>query len=241
MSDDPTPDTVVPRLVVVDDTDPTIRYSGAFSPDSTGMLDTQGYGGPVFNRTITGTKTNASLSYNFKGSFVRAMVAATGLYSWNCSVDNQLIFSFTVNTSQVTNYIACDSAGILADSTNEHTLNVNFFFPTESPPNSSLWLDSIQYQPLPSDPLDAVTLRVHNSDPSVSYSNSSGGWTYQGFGSNGTDIAGTSVTFNFKGTSVSLYTVNFGYPTDYNSAAAIYNIDGSVTDFDLPASTTYPT
>ncbi|KIK61267.1 hypothetical protein GYMLUDRAFT_243903 [Collybiopsis luxurians FD-317 M1] len=234
-----TSDTAVPRLVVVDDTDPTIRYSGSFSLDSTGLLDSQGYGGPVFNRTITGVTTNASLSYNFKGSFVRAIVAGTGLYGWNCSVDNHLITSFSVNASQVTNYIACDSAETLAASTNdEHTLNVNFFFSPTSPANSSLWLDSIQYQPLPSDPLDAVTLRVHNSDPSVSYSNSSGGWTYQGLGSNGTDTTGTSMTFNFNGTSASLYSVRFGYPNVFNSSTAFYSIDGKSTDFDLPGSTT---
>ena len=62
-----TPDTAVPRLIVVDDTDPSIRYSGAFSLDSTGLLDNQGFGGPAFNRTITGTTTNGTLSYNFKG------------------------------------------------------------------------------------------------------------------------------------------------------------------------------
>ncbi|KAF5384548.1 hypothetical protein D9757_006496 [Collybiopsis confluens] len=238
-----TPDTAVPRLVVVDDTDPSIQYSpsGAFSFDSSGSLDRQGSGGQVFNRTLTGltsTANNGSLSYKFKGTFVRAMVAATGFYGWNCTVDNHLITSFKVDTAPVTNYIACDSAETLAGSAEEHTLDVNFYFFPTSPSNSTLWLDSIQYEPLPSDPLDEVTMRVHNSDPSVHYSNSSGGWTYQGFSSNGTDITGTSMTFDFNGTLASLYSVNFGTPNQFNATTAFYAVDGSSTDFDLPGSTT---
>lgn len=132
------------------------------------------------------------------------MVAAVGTtYSWNCTVDGHQITSFTVNTNQVTNYIACDSAGILQGTTSNHTLDVNLFFlPTDtSNSTQSLWLDSIQYQPLPSDPLDSVMLRVHNSDPSVTYSNSSGGWSWQGFESNSTQRTGTSMNFAFNGMS----------------------------------------
>ncbi|KIK61262.1 hypothetical protein GYMLUDRAFT_593324 [Collybiopsis luxurians FD-317 M1] len=236
MSNEPVPDTAVPRLVVVDDTDPNIRYSGAFSLDSTGSLDKEGTGGPVFNHTITGTTTNGYLSYNFKGSFIRAIIAFIGSASWNCMVDNHLLATFTYEDSvQVTNYIACDSAGTLAGSTDEHNLVVNFTFPPTSPRSSQLWLDSIQYEPLPSDPLDAVTLRVHNSDPSVSYSNSSGGWTYQGSGSNATDKDETSMTFNFNGTSASLYSVNWG---EYHPSTAFYSIDGNSINFDLPGGTT---
>ncbi|KIK61263.1 hypothetical protein GYMLUDRAFT_43323 [Collybiopsis luxurians FD-317 M1] len=230
-----TPDAAVPRLVVVDDTDPAIRYSGAFSLDSTGRLDTEGYGGPVFNRTITGTTTNGTISYNFKGSYVRVVIAATGESGWSCNVDNHLLVSFTVDSAQVTNYIACDSAGTLADSTAEHTLDINFSFTPTSPHNSSLWLDSIQYQPLLSDPLDAVTLRIHNSDPFVSYSNSSGAWSYQGVGSNATDRTETSMSFNFNGTSASLYSVIW---KGYNPTTAFYSIAGKSTNFDLPGGTT---
>ncbi|KAJ4483574.1 hypothetical protein J3R30DRAFT_3698434 [Lentinula aciculospora] len=237
-----TPSSSVPRLVVVDDTDPTIQYSppSAFSLDSTGSLDQLGNGGPAFNKTLTGTTTNASLSYTFNGTFVRAMVAAVGTtYSWNCTVDNHLITSFTVDTNQVTNYIACDSAGVLQGTTGEHTLDVNLSFRPTNTSNStqSLWLDSIQYQPLPSNPLDSVTLRVHNSDPSVTYSNSSGGWSWQGFESNSTQRTGTSMNFAFNGSSVTLYSVNFGSPTLFNATTAFYAVDGnSGVNFDLPGS-----
>ncbi|KAF9075663.1 hypothetical protein BDP27DRAFT_1415432 [Rhodocollybia butyracea] len=71
------PDSTVPRLVVVDDTDPTIRYSpsSAFSLDTKGSLNDLGWGGNVFNQTITGTTVNASFSYTFNGTFVRAVIA----------------------------------------------------------------------------------------------------------------------------------------------------------------------
>ncbi|KAJ3833878.1 hypothetical protein F5878DRAFT_713000 [Lentinula raphanica] len=239
-----TPDTAVPKLVVVDDTNPSIQYSpaSAFLKDTSGKLDGRGFGGPVFNRTLTGlngTSNNGSLTFQFNGTFVRVMVAAEGSYGWYCNVDgNHLITSFTVDTNQVTNYIACDSEGTLSGTTGEHTLAVNFFFYPDSPSNSSLWLDSIQYQPLPSDPLDTVTLRIHNSDPSISYSNSSGGWSFQGLNSNATDLTGTSMSLAFNGTSATLYSVNFGSPTQYNATTAFYTLDGKSTYFDLPGSTT---
>ncbi|KAF9075646.1 hypothetical protein BDP27DRAFT_1212378 [Rhodocollybia butyracea] len=211
------PDTAIPRLVVVDDTDPTIRYSpsSAFSLDTTGSLYNVGWGGNVFNQTITGTAVNASFSYTFNGeqsfrlyfasgarTFVRAMIAGKleGAYGWNCSVDGHAIESFPQRAAQVTNYVACDSAGLLEGTIGQHTLDVNFYFPgtnTTSTSGQPLWLDSIQYQPLPSDPLDSVTLRIYNSDPSVVYANISGAWTNEQ--TNSTDTTGASMDFTFNG------------------------------------------
>ncbi|KAJ3769600.1 hypothetical protein FB446DRAFT_847590 [Lentinula raphanica] len=239
----PTPDTAVPRLVVVDDTDPLIQYSpaSAFVKDTSGKLDGQGYGGPVFNRTLTGpsgTLNSGSLTFQFNGTFVRAMIAVVDSYSWSCNVDNHSITNFRVDSSQTTNIIACDSGGTLSGTTGEHTLTVNFIPLPDSPSSTSLWLDSIQYQPLPSDPLDAVTLRIHNSDPSISYSNSSGSWSIQGLNSNATDQTGTSMSLAFNGTSATLYSVNYGSPTPLKATTAFYTLDGKSTDFDLPGSTT---
>ncbi|KAF9075664.1 hypothetical protein BDP27DRAFT_1358818 [Rhodocollybia butyracea] len=239
-----TRDTLVPRLVVVDDTDPTIRYSpsSAFSLDTTGSLNDLGYGGNVFNQTITGTTVNASFSYTFNGTFVRAMVAGSiegpQAYGWNCSVDGHTITSFVggVDPKQVTNYIACDSARTLErGKAGQHTLNVNFYFPGNTT-GPSLWLDSIQYQPLPSDPLDDVTLRIDSSDPSVTYGNMSGGWTWQGDQSNGTQKTKTSMDFAFNGSSVTLYTVVLSSPSLFNANRAFYSLDGKPTFFDLPGS-----
>ncbi|KAJ3826569.1 hypothetical protein F5880DRAFT_1610115 [Lentinula raphanica] len=256
-----TPDTTVPRLVVVDDTDPSIQYSPAsvFVTDTSGKLDGQGYGGPVFNRTLTGlsgtSNLNGSLTFHFNGTFVRAVLAAQGEFGWACRVDNHSIPSNTLNSNQVTNYIACDSEGTLSGTTSEHTLEVDLFLSVDSPfvLNSSLWLDSIQYQPLPSDPLDALTLRIHNSDPSISYSNSSGEWTdFQGLDANATDLTGSSMSLAFNGTqvliisrtgltgllgtSVTLYSIDYGSPAQYEAATAFYTLDGKSTDFDIPGS-----
>ncbi|KAF5392051.1 hypothetical protein D9757_003258 [Collybiopsis confluens] len=241
----PTPSTAIPRLVVVDDTDPAIQYfpASAFSLDSQGTLDGQGWGGPAWNKTITGTTTNASFSYVFnasiffstlKGTFVRTILAAQGSsYSWNCAVDDHPIDNFPFNTTQITNYIGCDSGETLQEGL--HTLNVDLHFsPSNDTSTQSIWLDSIEYQPLPEDPLDSVMMRVHNSDPSVTYSNSSGEWSWQGSESNST-AAATSVNFEFNGSFVSLYSINFG---GYNASPAFYIIDGnSSSDFDLPGST----
>lgn len=65
-----TPDAAVPRLVIVDDTDPAIRYSpqSAFSLQDGVLLNQAGFGGPVYNNTITGTRTNGSFfTFNFSG------------------------------------------------------------------------------------------------------------------------------------------------------------------------------
>lgn len=83
--------------------------------------------------------------------------------------------SFQINQTQITNFIACDSGQMLSGMTDEHTLDVNFWFEQQSSNVSMIWLDSIQYQPLPSNPLEGVAIRIHNSDPSVTY-NSIGAW-----------------------------------------------------------------
>lgn len=112
-------------------------------------------------------------------------------------VDGHVIQGFSVFDDQITNLIGCDSADSLQGTATEHTLNVQLI-PNDTVA-ATLYLDSIQYQPQRSDPLDSVILRIHNSDPSVTYGNSSGGWSYQGYDSNGTDTTGTSVNFAFNG------------------------------------------
>ncbi|KAE9400305.1 hypothetical protein BT96DRAFT_1018971 [Gymnopus androsaceus JB14] len=184
MGDFFTPDTALPRLIIVDDTDPLIHYSPseAFTTDLTGKLDGQGVGGPVYNHSITGTTTSSSLSYKFNGTFVRAVIAVedpSNAAGWNCTVDSHLINNALITfNGLVTGIVACDSGLTLAGMFDEHTLEMNFEFSESAEgangATSTIWLDSIQYQPLPSDPLDGVMLRVHNSDPFVTYDNNTG-------------------------------------------------------------------
>ncbi|KAF5384569.1 hypothetical protein D9757_006482 [Collybiopsis confluens] len=241
-----TPSTAIPRLVVVDDTDPAIQYSppSAFSLDSDGTLDELGYGGPVWNKTVTGTTTNSSLSYTFNGTFVRVLVATQGNDShWNCSVDGHLLPSFNSTTTQVTNSVACDSQGLLHGLKGPHTISVNVSFtPQDGLDSGTIWLDSVQYEPLPEDPLDSVMLRVHNSDPAVKYDNSTGGWAWQGVDSNATHSIGTTANFAFNGTSASLYSVIFGASNNiFNASSALFTIDGnSSSNVPLPGSVQIP-
>jgi len=247
----PTPDTEVPRLIMVDDTDPLIEYSPptVFTQDLTGTLDKMGQGGPVYNSSLTGTSSNSSFSYKFNGTFVRVGLAVEleGVATnWDCTVDNQSIPAFQISDTQITNAFACDSGGMLAGTTEEHTLVVNFWFDQPNGSVSMIWLDSIQYQPLPSDPLDGVSVRVHNSDPSVTY-NSAGAWEEAGAaglpavpGDTGTNVsfvngAGLLVNFTFIGTHVSLFGVDFAH---FNTNTASYDISydtgASSTVFNLP-------
>ncbi|KAF9061781.1 hypothetical protein BDP27DRAFT_1369327 [Rhodocollybia butyracea] len=159
-----------------------------------------------------------------------------GACGWNCSVDGHTISAFPQFKDQVTNYIACDSAETLE--VGQHTLNVNFYFPSKI--TSTLWLDSIQYQPLPSDPLDSVMFRIHNSDPSIDYSNSSGEWFWQEAQTNATDRIGANMGFAFNGSSVTLYTLvlTSNGTEPLNAAKGFHFLDGNSnsTLFELPGS-----
>lgn len=115
--------------------------------------------------------------------------------NWDCTVDGQAIPSFPINNAQLTNFIACDSGKMLSGTTDEHTLDINFWFGQQSSDESTIWLDSIQYQPLPSALLDGVSLRIHNSDPSITY-NSIGAWK-------SVEAAGLPVVPGDTGTNVS--------------------------------------
>jgi hypothetical protein len=54
------------RLIVIDDTDPTIHYSGQWFQDH-GSTDGISFFGPTYNHTLHGTISNASLSLSFQG------------------------------------------------------------------------------------------------------------------------------------------------------------------------------
>jgi hypothetical protein len=58
--------TSAPRLIIVDDVDPSIQYFGPWYPDQ-GSLDSVGNFGPPYQSTMHGVNSNASLSYAFNG------------------------------------------------------------------------------------------------------------------------------------------------------------------------------
>ncbi|KAE9400306.1 hypothetical protein BT96DRAFT_975431 [Gymnopus androsaceus JB14] len=194
------------------------------------------------------------MSTTTTGTFVRAVIAVedpSNAAGWNCTVDNHLINSSLITfNGLVTGIVACDSGLTLAGMFDEHTLEMNFEFSESTEgandATSTIWLDSIQYQPLLSDPLDGVMLRVHNSDPFVTYNNNTGTWlggqyleetpgVYEEWNATSNLNGAASLNFAFTGSSVALYGVNF---VSCNSNNASYTVDGGPVDhFTLPSST----
>ena len=58
--------TSAPRLIIVDDDDPSIQYIGPWFPDQGSRDDIGNFGTPYLS-TLHGVKTNASLSFAFNG------------------------------------------------------------------------------------------------------------------------------------------------------------------------------
>lgn len=58
--------TSAPRLIIVDDVDSSIQYTGPWYPDQ-GSRDTVGNFGPSYQSTLHGVNSNASLSFAFNG------------------------------------------------------------------------------------------------------------------------------------------------------------------------------
>ena len=58
--------TSAPRLIIVDDVDPNIQYTGPWYPDQ-GSRDSAGNFGPSYQSTLHGVNSNASLSFVFNG------------------------------------------------------------------------------------------------------------------------------------------------------------------------------
>ena len=56
----------MPRYVVIDDTDPSIQYSGPWFEANNSEIGT-GYLGSPFQKTLHGVIVNASFSFNFNG------------------------------------------------------------------------------------------------------------------------------------------------------------------------------
>jgi len=55
------------RLIVLDDTDPSIQYSGQWFIDK-GSTDGASFLGPTYNHTLHGTASNGSVSLSFEGA-----------------------------------------------------------------------------------------------------------------------------------------------------------------------------
>ncbi|KAF9478490.1 hypothetical protein BDN70DRAFT_836032 [Pholiota conissans] len=213
-----------PRLVVVDDTDPDIQYSGPWFADSSGSQDKSGNFGPAYQSTLHGTTLNASLSYSFTGTQVKVWGSNnlrndSGVLdpTWECFIDHISIGATTPFQFAENNWVFCEQDTLVDGS---HVLTVNATVKKAQ----TFWFDQIQYAPSASVPLDNKTILIDSLDPQVLSAYGSG-WGSLGGTANQTTTTNSLFTFNFTGVSLSWY----GFiPTEYPHAAttATYSVDG---------------
>ncbi|PPR02068.1 hypothetical protein CVT24_011167 [Panaeolus cyanescens] len=211
------------RKVRVDDTNPSIQYTGPWFVDGTGSQDNRGNFGPTYNKTLHGTIENASLSFTFSGTDITVWGTNnirndSGVVDpqWSCFIDNVPIrsnpFQFFEN-----NWALCSPPDSLVLEDGVHVLTVNATVAR----SQTFWIDAIDYVPSASVPLDDKAILVENNDPQLQYGP---GWQSLGGTANMTTVQGSSFTFQFYGVSLSW----FGFiPRELplGPAAGTYSID----------------
>ena len=202
------------RLVLVDDTNPNIQYTGPWFIAQNTQLDI-GNEGPPFQNTLHGVNINASFSYSFSGMtkwlvyfislslifghFLGSQVIVLGTSlttnssgtqdpTWECFVDN-ISIGWQISEPE-NNWILCQSELHLQDG--PHVLSVNVTVSHLQ----TFWFDLIRYLPSSNVSLENSTVRVDSSDPEVLYSS---GWTESDGISNSTQTPGSTVTYQFFG------------------------------------------
>ena len=204
------------RLVVVDDTDPNIQYSGPWFTAQNSQLTTGNFG-PPFQSTLHGVSNNASFSYSFSGmsrwlvcfiapslvfgrfsgsqptvlgTSITTNASGTQDPTWECFIDNISIgWNFSPGSENENNWVFCQNDQLL-DGPHVLSMNVTVLH------QQTFWFDQIQYLPSSDVTLYNSTLRVDSSDPAVQYSS---GWTELLDIVNLTQSTGSTVTFQFFG------------------------------------------
>ncbi|GLB43779.1 hypothetical protein LshimejAT787_1402910 [Lyophyllum shimeji] len=161
--------------VVIDDTDPAIRYTGtSWTSEATGSQDEFGTHGKTYNHTLHATNANDTFAFSFQGSSIRVFgtvnLAPTYGYSvvsgpdfrspWECFVDNVSIGAVKPSLFHENNQLLCDGAQ-LPDGSHELTVQIKMRNGT------TFWLDYLQYTPIKAPSDDSVFL-VENTDPGIS-------------------------------------------------------------------------
>ncbi|KAF8811571.1 hypothetical protein BYT27DRAFT_6442198 [Phlegmacium glaucopus] len=213
-------------LVLVDDTDPNISYSGPWFAVQNTQTNIGNLGIPFLNN-LHGVNVDANLSFPFSGSSVVVLgtsittkASGTQVPTWECFVDNNSIGWSTASYFAENNWIFCQN-NQLQDG--PHVLSVRAKVSNQQ----TFWFDQIQYIP-------SSNLRIDSSDPAIQYSS---GWQPLNGIVNFTQIAGSTLTYQFSGISLSwisiIYTTISSPP---NSSSATYSIDGQTpTTFLVPA------
>ena len=201
------------RLIILDDTSPSINYVGPWFLDQ-GSLDATGNFGPAYNHTLHGIKANGSFSFSFHGvlllyvyarDFLFMLCSLLGTYievwgtnnqinasgiidpSYTCAVDN-VGFPAKATAQDCNNQIMCSTT--LNDG--PHTLTVNVTSLTGQP----FWLDDFHYAPSSDvSEVNADTV-VEQTDPALVYNS---GWEALEIDAEMTSVEGANVSFNFTG------------------------------------------
>ncbi|KAF8202946.1 hypothetical protein BJ912DRAFT_942407 [Pholiota molesta] len=228
------------RQVLVDDTNPSIIFTGTWGHDQgvsgIASANEEKILGPAFNNTATFSETDLSLSFTFTGTEINlnggVNFVPTGTFG-RCFIDGVvtdnstelMIDSGVVGTND--NPLCIDSG--LSDSTHVLTFNLSGIGTYTPAPGANgtanrVWIDEIVYTPSSSVGIDTVpAIIIFFGDSQLDYS---AGW--QADSTNGAQVTSqqnASVTFTFQGTSVDYYGTLFNNPQTVNSSAT-YSIDG---------------
>ncbi|KAF5344752.1 hypothetical protein D9756_011074 [Leucocoprinus leucothites] len=211
------------RWVVVDDTDPSIGYSGAWLPDNNGSRANPGNYGPPYLGTLHGLSTSGSASFPFNGTSIEVWGTNSVVNfdtnpdpSWECFVDGVSIGREAFLEWPESNWKFCGQYNF-ADG--NHTLRIDV---TVQSPNHTFWLDQIRFIPSPTLPLDNKTILIENTDPAVQFDAK---WEAMGATANITTVLGSAAWVTFIGTSISWYAF---IPTErpHNESRGSWSMDG---------------
>ncbi|KAF5378527.1 hypothetical protein D9615_007052 [Tricholomella constricta] len=210
------------RLVIIDDTDPSIHYSGQGWFLDRGSTDDAGNFGPTWNRTSHGTRASDSVSFSFEGTHVLVFGAMqiTKLNSdgtlfdptWECFIDDNNVGAQKPFFAVENGWQLCEAPD-LADGPHEITIRVKTA-------GGVFWLDSLRYRPSPGASVPG-SIYIDNNDPAIQYD---GSWGKVSSVMR-TTRKGAIVKVDFVGTRVQWFGWYLG-ESPHAAALGTYTVDG---------------
>ena len=199
-------------LVLIDDTSPSIQYSGPWFEVENTQIST-GTFGPPFQNTLHGVNATANFSFPFSGmsrllicfgalsllsSFSGSAVLVYGTSittnasgtqdpTWECFIDNTSIGWSTAPSSSENNWIMCSNIQL---QNGPHVLTVKANVSNQQ----TFWFDQIQCNSASNETL----LRIDSRNSEIQYSS---GWQslVQLISTSYTQITGAALTYQFTG------------------------------------------
>ncbi|KDR77712.1 hypothetical protein GALMADRAFT_1326580 [Galerina marginata CBS 339.88] len=229
------------RLIIVDDTDPNIRYTGPWTQTNDATLHDADTLGLTLDNTLHALNANGSFSFNFTGNLAStsATYSIDGAApirtdpSWVCLVDGNPIPSHVPETpfpNVENNWVLCQS-GFLPDGPHHIEVQVTVL----SAGGFTFWFDYFEYVPSRSVPLDDATIYVNYTDPAIQYGP---GWSISS-NSTATTMAEANLAFDFVGVQLTWFgTILANLTLEPTSATfSTYSINGTAPiRFSVPSS-----